>query len=110
MANAAVGTSMVHAIAEPSGLFRRFHPEPLPLELAASKYHAYRAFRAVLPLIVIRGQVRSITLTPQGKLAVVVDDQAKFIPQKDAKDELESYILLAPGGFISPELIAKPPT
>lgn len=92
-------------VSEPSVLLGLFSPEPLPPEFAARKY---RAFRAVLPDMVIMGQFRSITLTPAGKLSVVVDDQAKFIPKKGAADQSESHMWLVPGGFISPELIAKP--
>lgn len=81
-----------------------FSPESLPHELANSNY---RAFRAVLPLLIIKGQVRSIRLIAKGKLSVVVGDQATFIPKKDLTGTSESHVFLVPGGFISPELVAK---
>jgi len=88
----------------PSSLKGLFFPEPLPAGDAASKY---RAFRAVLPLMIVRGKVRSITLTAEGKLAIDAEEQVEFTPKKYAADQSESHILLAPGGVISPELIAK---
>lgn len=107
----AIATSAVvvipraQAMSKPSIFLGLFFPEPLPSELATSKY---RAFRAILPSLVIRGQLRSVTLTPEGKLSVVVEEQATCVPKKDASDQSESHILLAPGGVISPELIGKP--
>lgn len=88
----------------PPSVLGIFFPEPLPPGDAASKY---RAFRAVLPFMTIRGKVHSITLTPEGKLVIEGEDHVQFIPKKDAADQSESHILLAPGGVISPELIAK---
>jgi hypothetical protein len=91
----------------PSRLLALFSPEPLPPEYAASEY---RAFRAVLPYLIITGTAQSITLTPEGKLDIAgaPNGQIHYMPKKDEADESESHILLAPGGTISPELIAKP--
>jgi hypothetical protein len=58
--------------------------------------------------MIITGKVRSITLTAEGKLAIESEEHVEFIPKRDAADQSESHILLASGGVISPELIAKP--
>jgi len=89
----------------PPSVLGIFFPEPLPPADAGSQY---RAFRAVLPFVIITGKVRSITLTAEGKLAIESGEHVEFVPKKDARDQSESHILLAPGGVISPELIAKP--
>lgn len=88
----------------PSMASVRFLPEPLPAKYASSQY---RAFRAVLPYLTISGTVKSIVLTPEGKLAIVgaPDEQIEFIPKKDASDLSESHLVLVPGGTISAELI-----
>ena len=94
-------------MSNPSKLFALFSPEPVPAAYAAS---GYRAFRGILPGLTIKGTLKSITLTSGGKITIEVapNDQCEFIPKTDPGDRSESHILLAPGGTISPELIAKP--
>lgn len=82
----------------------KFFSEPLPPEAATG----YRAFRALLPYMVITGTVRAITLTAEGKLAMDGEGHVQYIPKDDVSDQSESHFLLAPGGTISPELIAEP--
>jgi hypothetical protein len=91
----------------PNRLHALLSPEPLPPRFAASEY---TAFRGVLPGLTIVGTVQSLTLTPDGKLAITIapNEQIDVIPKKDATDRSESHIVLAPGGSISPELIARP--
>ncbi len=91
----------------PSRLLGVLSPEPLPPQYAATNY---AAFRGVLPGLAITGTVQSLTLTPDGKLSIAIapNEQAYFVPKKDAADRSESHFLLVPGGTISTELIAKP--
>jgi hypothetical protein len=105
--SAAVVVPETKAMSNPPRLFAIFSPEQVPAAYAAS---GYRAFRGVLPGLIIKGAVQSITLTRAGKLTIEVapNDQVEFIPKDRAGEPSESHILLAPGGTISPELIAKP--
>jgi len=91
-------------MSSPPSVIGKFFTEPLPPEAASG----YRAFRAILPYMIIKGTVRSITLTAEGKLAIDGEGHVQYIPKKDLSDESESHFLLAPGGTISPELIGEP--
>jgi hypothetical protein len=95
-----------NAMSAPARLLAIFSPEPLPPGYEAGKY---AAFRGVLPWVVITGTVQFITLTPKGKLKISVapNEQLNVVPKQDEADQSESHIVLAPGGAISPELIAK---
>jgi hypothetical protein len=93
--SAAVTIPETKAMSNPPKLLALFSPEKVPAAYAAS---GYRAFRGILPGLTIKGTLKSITLTSGGKLTIEVAPN----------DRSESHILLAPGGTISPELIAKP--